>query len=597
MNFIKTFLACVLAYVVGNFVLVFVWIIFLAGIAGVMMGSKGGPVNISDQSILKIDLNENIVEKASTDPFASFDFRSMSSNSELTLFDALRAIDAAGTDDRIRGIYLRMDGGGGMSMAALEELRDALRDFRTESGKFIYAYNEIYSEASYCLASVADRIYLYPQGSVDWHGLSFNTMFFKGLLDKLDASVEIFRPTACKFKSAVEPYFRTDMSEANREQMNALARSMWSVLRGWVAESRDIEPAELDRYADELSVVLPEDALKCGLVDGLKYEDQMDEVFDEAGVARNSDDTFDFVTLGEYASQVTLPSHNEKDPKLAVVYAQGSIVDGNGSESETIYGTSMAALLRDIRLDDEVQAVVLRVNSPGGSALASDVIWREIQLLRAEKPVIVSMGAYAASGGYYISCPADAILADELTLTGSIGVFGMIPNFGNTLKNKLGITVDGVKTNASADMSVLRALTPVEKTAIMRSVDRIYSTFTNYVAEGRNLPLEKVLDLAGGRVWSGRDAVEIGLADANGGLMAAIDVAAEKAGLESYRIEEVVEQPDGLAAFLSSILNARVQSWAERAQLGGLGDEYRRVREALSQQGVLMYCPYIFRFE
>ena len=296
------------------------------------------------------------------------------------------------------------------------------------------------------------------------------------------------------------------------------------------------------------------------------------------------------MSLGEYAAQVGADLKNISADQVAIVYADGQIVDGEGYGKE-IYGNTLAAKLADVRRNGKVKAVVVRVNSPGGSALASDVIWREMELLRAEKPVIVSMGSYAASGGYYISCPADVIVADRLTLTGSIGVFGMVLDPREALKNKLGITVDGVQSNTSSDFLGKGPLTPVQRSMIMRGVDKVYSTFTKDVSEGRNLPLERVLEIAGGRVWSGEDALGIGLVDACGGLKTALALAVDKAGLgEEYRIVEVTEQPTGLAAILSS-LNMSVRAAFTRSDLGAMMKEYEAVREVLSQQGIVMYSP------
>ncbi len=591
MNFSKTFLAGLLAFVVGNILIAMLWGLFVMGLVGVLSATTG----IDDNSILRIDLSENIVEAPPADPFAGVDFRTMTATPYVTLFEALRAIDAAKNDPRIKGIYIRPNGQGTVSVTVLEELRAAIIDFKQESGKFVLAYNEAYGQSGYYLATAADGVYLQPEGLLDWHGIAANTMFYKGLLDKLDLKVEVFRPTACKYKSAVEPFILTKMSDANREQMSQLVRSMWRVIAGDVAESRGLTVEQLDGYADELSAILPDEALKNGLVDGLKYEDEMDDLFAEAGVESDGDGQYSFVSLGEYASQVGPDIQHIGADRVALLYADGQIVDGEGYDA--VYGNTLAAKIRELRLDSGVKAVVLRVNSPGGSALASDVIWREMELLKAVKPVIVSMGDYAASGGYYISAPADAIVADRLTLTGSIGVFGMFLDAGDAMKQKLGVTVDAVKSNRSADMSIFRGLTPTERAMMLRSVDRVYETFTNLVAEGRNLPIEKVLDIAGGRVWSGVDALEIGLVDSCGGLKSAIAVAVDKAGLgEEYLIEEVRETPQGLAAIVAA-LNAQVEAHVEHAALFDLYDEYRHVRDALAQQGVLAYCPYRFAFE
>ncbi len=583
MNFVKTFLAGLLAVIVGTFLVFFLWIFILLGIAGSMEKS----VAVHPESILKIDFSEVLTDAPSSDPLAGIDLMTLQTTRQLSLFKALRAIEAAGADDRIKGIYLRMNGGGGVTGSALlEELREALLEFK-QSGKFIVAYNETYSQGQYYLASVADKIYLQPEGGMEWSGLASDVMFYKGLLDKLDLRAEVFRPTACKYKSAVEPFILDKMSAANREQMQALVNSMWGTISGAVCESRGIDSVKMRRITDNLQVTLPEEALEYGFVDSLLYEDQIEDVFAELGVS----DDYDFITLGDYASQVGADLKNISADQVAIVYADGQIVDGEGYGKE-IYGNTLAAKIAGVRDDEKVKAVVLRVNSPGGSALASDVIWREVELLRAEKPVVVSMGSYAASGGYYISCPADVIVADKLTLTGSIGVFGMILDTREALKNKLGITIDGVQSNASSSFLATQPLTPVQRSMIMRGVDKVYTTFTNDVAEGRNLPIEKVLDIAGGRVWSGADALGIGLIDTYGGLKTAIALAVDKADLgDNYRVTEVTETPTGFAAFIAS-LNMSVREAFTCSELGLMMKDYNTVREAFRQQGVLMYSPY-----
>lgn len=586
MNFGKTFLAGLLAVVAGMALLFFFGFMLLFGIAATFEKS----VTVQPESILKIDLSEMLTDAPSTDPLAGLDVRTLQATPQLPLLKALRTIETAAADERIKGIYLRLNGTGGVEgTAILEELREALEAFKL-SGKFIVAYNETYSQGGYYLASVADRIYMQSQGGLDWTGLASNVTFYKGLLDKLDLKMEVFRPTACKYKSAVEPFILDRMSPANREQMQQLVNSMWGTISGDVCRSRGIDPEEMRRITDNLEVTLADEALKYGFVDGLLYEDQMNDVFAELGVEPDGD-TYRFITLGEYASQMGVDLKNLSADQVAVVYASGQIVDGEGYGRE-IYGNTLAATLADVRRNDKIKAVVLRVNSPGGSALASDIVWREMELLRAEKPVIVSMGSYAASGGYYISCPADVIVADRLTLTGSIGVFGMILDPHDALKNKLGITVDGVQSNAESDLMGKGSLSPVQRAMILRGVDQVYTTFTNNVSEGRNLPIERVLEIAGGRVWSGVDALEIGLVDACGGLKMAIAQAVDKAGLgENYRIVEVTDQPTGLAALLTNF-GMSLRAAFTRSELGGMMKEYEAVREALSQQGVVMYSPY-----
>lgn len=588
MNFFKTFLASLLAVLVGAFLFFFFGFVLLAGFVGVFSAKTA--VEVPSEAVLRIDLSEVITDAPSNDPLAGLDLATLQRTPQLSLFGVLRAIEAAQDDERIRGIYLRMNGGGGVAgTALLEELREALAAFKA-SGKFIVAYNEVYSQGQYYLASVADRIYIQPEGGMDWSGLSASVMFYKGLFDKLDLKAEVFRPTACRYKSAVEPYILDRMSDANREQMQELVNSLWGTISGEVARARGIDSVKMQRLTDALAVSLPEDALREGFVDGVVYEDQMREVFAELGVATDEEGDCDFISLGDYASMVGPDVSNLGADRVAILYADGQIVDGHGS-GDAVYGNSLAAQLRELREDDAVKAVVVRVNSPGGSALASDVIWREMELLRAEKPVVVSMGSYAASGGYYISCPADVIVADRTTLTGSIGVFGMFLNPIDALKNKLGITLDGVRSNTSAGMGSYTALTPAERASIMRGVDKVYTTFTGHVAEGRNLPVERVLEIAGGRVWSGADALEIGLVDALGGLKTAIALAVDKAGLTDYRVVEVLETPSGLAAMLTA-MNVSVRKLFTRSELASVMGEYEKVREATRLQGILMYTPW-----
>ncbi|MBQ2392616.1 MAG: signal peptide peptidase SppA [Alistipes sp.] len=588
MKFLNVFLAALLAFVAGTVVLFVLWIALVLGMVGSMSGSA--PV-VEEQSILKIDLSEVISDAPSTDPMAGLDLMTMQATPQLSLYSALRAIDAAAGDERIKGIYLRMNGAGAtMETAVMEELRETLVQFK-ESGKFILSYNESYTQGSYYLASVADKIYLQPEGSMEWSGLASNLIFFKGLIDKLGLDIEIFRPTACRYKSAVEPYFMTRMSDENRAQMQALVDSTWKTLTENISKARGISVEELNRLADELEVMLPMEAVEHKLIDGVCYEDEMEEKFLAQGVEADKEGNLRFVSLGDYAAQVGPDLDHLTSPEVALVYAQGEIVDGEGSGAQ-IFGNSLAAKLREVREDENVKAVVLRVNSPGGSALASDVIWREMELLKAQKPVIVSMGSYAASGGYYISAPADAILSDRMTLTGSIGVFGMFMNPTKALQKNLGITMDGVKTNRSAGMGQREPLTAAERRAVMRGVDKVYERFTGLVSEGRNLPIEKVLEIAGGRVWSGSDALEIGLVDGLGGLKMALALAAEKADLgEDFQVVEKTEVPTGFAAVMSA-LSAKVKAEVSSTELEKVMEEYQHVKEALQQQGIVMYSPY-----
>lgn len=598
MNFWKIFGASLLAVVVGSVVSSFVSLFFFVGFSTIF-APMDAP-KMTSQTIVKIDFAESITDAPLKNPLENLNYTTMAVNPSTHLLKVLQAIEKAKFDDNVKGLYLNFTGMGTITNGALEEIRGAIIDFK-QSGKFVVAYNESYSQGTYYLASAADKVYLHPEGGFSWSGMAFPSLFMKGALDKLGLKAEVFRPTSCKYKSAVEPYIREDMSPENRAQMQMVADDMWSVLVNGIATSRNLSPAQLNALADNLSVSLPEDALKYNLVDGLIYEDEMNEKFAAYGVKTARNGEYNIISLGEYMTlSPIVPKFGSS--AIGVIYAEGSIYDGSGEDSN-VYSANLVEVLKRARKNDNIKAVVLRVNSPGGSALASDVIWREVELLRKEKPVIVSMGAYAASGGYYISSCADAIIADELTITGSIGVFGMFLEGEDMLKKRLGITTDVVKTNPSADFGAnvmgigVRKFTDAERKALLRSVDKVYDTFTKNVSNGRNLPMEKVLDIAQGRVWSGKRAVEIGLADANGGLAHAISVAATKAGIaDDFHVEEVLENPSPLAIFFQSMgvkIKSMVMGKTDPEVLAAT-EYYTNLKRELSREGVQAYCPYTF---
>jgi protease-4 len=388
------------------------------------------------------------------------------------------------------------------------------------------------------------------------------------------------------------------MSKENKAQMQTLVDDMWGILVGSIAESRKLDAATLKKLADKLDITQPEDALKYGLVDALIYEDEMNDKFAEYGVEKGADGEYNIISLGEYMTLApVLPKFGA--PAVGVIYAEGQIFDGQG-EDDNVYSANLVEVLKKARKDKDIKAVVLRVNSPGGSALASDVIWREVELLRKEKPIIVSMGSYAASGGYYISAGADAIVADKMTLTGSIGVFGLLLEGENMLNKKLGITSDVVKTGAAADFGAnimgvgVRKITDLERKTLLRSVDKVYETFTTKVSNGRNLPMDKVLEIAQGRVWSGTRAVELGLADANGGLREAIAVAVDKAGIgENFRVTEVLEELSPMAQMMQQ-LNMQAKAYFFDAETLEAADYYNSLKREVAREGVQAYCPYAF---
>ena len=589
-SFGKIFLAALLAVMAGSVLSMLFWGILFSGFSSMMQPKQ---TTIPESAILRIDLSENLVEAPSKDPMAMFNFASMTTNGELTLYNALRAIEKASTDERIKGIYINLNGAGSVSITSLEELRAAIEAFK-QSGKFVVSYNEVYSQIAYYFCSVADKVFIQPEGSFEWKGLSVDNMFFKGLIDKLGIEVSILRPTVCKYKSAVEPFFLTKMSDANRAQNQQLANTMWGIITEAVSKSRGISVEALNQLADDLAITLPSEAVEHKFIDATLYADQVEELFkSEYGIEKP-----EYVSLGEYASSLAPNAAKAAAPKVAIVYAQGDIVDGSGSDDK-IYGYTLAKTIKGVAEDDDVKAVVLRVNSPGGSALASDIVWREIKLLQQKKPIIVSMGHTAASGGYYISAPADAIVADKFSLTGSIGVFGMLPSFGAALEKNLGVTIDGVTTNKHSNMgNGFSPLAAQEHQALMRGVDRVYERFTSLVAEGRNLKIEKVLEIAEGRVWTGVEAQQNGLVDTCGGITAAVAIAVEKSGLgDNFQIVEVKEELTGFMAMLES-LNVRIRAtFAPQGEIGEFYKQYKRIENMLSKKDIYTYCPYVYQIE
>ena len=589
-SFGKIFLAALLAVMAGSVLSMLFWGILFSGFSSMMQPRQ---TTIPESAILRIDLSENLVEAPSKDPMAMFNFASMTTNGELTLYNALRAIEKASTDERIKGIYINLNGAGSVSITSLEELRAAIEAFK-QSGKFVVSYNEVYSQIAYYFCSVADKVFIQPEGSFEWKGLSVDNMFFKGLIDKLGIEVSILRPTVCKYKSAVEPFFLTKMSDANRAQNQQLANTMWGIITEAVSKSRGISVEALNQLADDLAITLPSEAVEHKFADATLYADQVEELFkSEYGIEKP-----EYVSLGEYASSLVPNAAKAAAPKVAIVYAQGDIVDGSGSDDK-IYGYTLAKTIKGVAEDDDVKAVVLRVNSPGGSALASDIIWREIKLLQQKKPIIVSMGHTAASGGYYISAPADAIVANKVSLTGSIGVFGMLPSFGAALEKNLGVTIDGVTTNKHSNMgNGFSPLAAQEHQALMRGVDRVYERFTSLVADGRNLKIDKVLEIAEGRVWTGVEAQQNGLVDTCGGITAALAIAVEKSGLgDNFQIVEVKEELTGFMAMLES-LNVRIRAtFAPQGEIGEFYKQYKRIENMLSKKDIYTYCPYVYQIE
>lgn len=621
MNFWKTFLAALLAIVVANII---AGIFTVMIIAGMMASFGGGVVATVPNSVLRIDFTNGVTDAPNNMPFhtAGMLGRGIDINHTNSLLQVLTAIENASYDDNIRGIYINVTGGD-ISLANVEEVRAALGKFREESGKFVVAYSDVYSQVGYYLASVADRIFVHPEGAVSWQGLASQVMFYKGTLEKLGVEVEILRHGS--FKSAVEPFMLDRMSSENRMQLNQMLGNIWRMMLEDISASRGIDSQALSEYADNLALNNADAALRHGFVDAILYPDQVGELLSrlaasngvsmdhelaqvvqrEAGevVAEGGTDaiptlgnpaTITMIDLGDYITSTGL-QHGTwlRGDGIAIVYIDGTIVDGLDTGIE-VGGASVADKLSRVRYDESIKGVVVRVNSPGGSALASDVIWREMELLRREKPVVVSMGSYAASGGYWVSCPADLILADRATLTGSIGVFGLLPNAGKALKDKLGITTDVAKTNRHADMgSLFRPLDAAERDYLQNSVEKTYKTFIKHVSAGRNLTEGRVDEIGGGRVWSGVDALETGLVDGIGGLVEAIELCADRAGVAaSYSIMEIVDQPDAVSALLRALSTSARAEAALRGELGEAFAEYRKLQNILDQPGVQARMPY-----
>jgi len=556
-----------LATVVGSIITFVVIFGILIGTFSAIIASFGeSEVLVNDNSVLTMTLATDIPDKASDNPFESINFMTFESTKTLGLNDILKTIEKAKNDERIKGIYLDLSylpAG----MASIEEIRNKLIDFKS-SKKFIICYSSMYSQKAYYIASVADEIYMNPQGSIEWKGLNTQVMFFKGALEKLGIEAQIFRHG--QFKSAVEPFMNDKMSDASKLQSSTLIQSIWDDMCKKIATERGLKVADLNMYADSLMVYDAESALKYGFIDGIKY---YDEVLAELKTKSGSEDKpEDFmIAITKYSDASVETEKNESKNKIAVIFAEGDIVDG-GKTDGSIGGDWMAEIIRKAREDEDVKAVVLRVNSPGGSGLASDVIWREVKLTAEIKPVVVSMGNLAASGGYFISAPANYIFAQPNTITGSIGVFGMIPNLEKLMTEKLGITVDGVGTNANSDFgSIMRPFTPAEGQFIQRQVEDFYDIFLTRVSDGRGMTKAEVDSIGQGRVWSGVNAKSIGLVDEIGGLDAAVKKAVSLAKIEDFRIIEYPEKED----FMEKLMTDMSTNASENIIKETLGENYK----------------------
>ncbi len=552
-TFFKTFFAALLALIV--FALVAGGII-LALITSATQPSKP---DIGENGILVIDLSTEFHEQAKENTVNTF-FGDPSADIP-GIYDMVRMIRCAKNDASVKGIYVKANDNAN-GFAASEELRNALLNFK-QSKKFVIAYGEAISQRAYYVANTADKIYCNPMGGVEWDGFSVNLLFLKGLLDKLEIEPQVFY--AGKFKSATEPFRYTKMSDPNRLQTSIWLGDLYNGFLVQAAKARNVDTATLHQLANTDAIQTANDALKYHLVDGLRYDDGVkDELLRLSGKKKSGD--INFITPGKYAAAVDFKVGG--DNKIAIIYAAGDIVSGKGGEDQ-IGSDNFVKILRKVRLDDDVKAIVFRVNSPGGSSLASEAIWREVFLARKVKPVVVSMGDYAASGGYYISCAADSVFANPGTITGSIGVFSLIPNMQGFFNDKLGVTFDGVKTAPFADMpTASRPLTETEKKFLQASVDSIYYTFKKRVADGRKKNIDYIDSIAQGRVWTGERAINIGLVDKLGTLQNAVDCAARMAKLSSYRTKEYPEKKTLLQELMSESYNSSEKTKAVKKEVG-----------------------------
>lgn len=582
-EFFKYVFATVVGIIISTFLIAIFFIVFVVALVSSIDSDK--TVDVVSNSVLYLNLDQTIKERTPNKTLDNLPIIGSNVGKSLGFNDLMRALKRAKTDDNIKCVYLNVSSPRA-GKATLKEIRDALIDFKTSKKKII-AYSEVYTQDAYYLASVADKVYLNPQGALEFKGFSSQLTFFKGAMEKLGVEAQIIR--VGNYKSAVEPFTNVKMSDYNRQQVTAYLGGLYRTFLEGISVSRNIPKDSLYKMADTYKIQTPEDALTYKMIDGLKYKDEViDELKALSGTGKN--ETIATVTINDYATNQK-EENTESKNKIAVIYANGDITGGEGSD-ESIGSERISRAIRKARQDDKIKAIVLRVNSGGGSALASDVIWREIILAKKVKPVMASFGDVAASGGYYIACAADSIFVQPNTITGSIGVFGIIPNFQNLLTNKIGITFDGVKTGQYADiMSTNRPLTPGERLIIQTDVNHVYDTFTSRVAEGRKRSKGYIDSIGGGHVWVGTDAVKIGLADKIGSFNDAIVAAGKKAKLNSYKIVEYPEKTDPLKSFLSDA-GDNVRMYYAKQEFGENFLLYQQLKKVVVNSGIQARMPF-----
>lgn len=585
MNFFKS----VFATVVGIFLFMLLGFFLLIGF-GALLGSGDDQVKVKDNSVIQLDLGKINFDYAgkyeSDSPFSS-----LMSKDNVGFIEVLKAIDAAKTDDKIKGITL-VNNQSGLGLAQSKELRDKLEDFK-KSKKFVYAYANVFSQKEYYISSIADKVYLNPAGEVDFKGLGTELLFFKNFQDQTGLKMEIIRHG--KFKSAVEPYLAQEISPENREQVTVLLQSVWQTIVTDIAKNRNVSVAQLNTIADGLLARTPQMALQQKLVDKVAYVDEFDAML-KAKLKVEKEEELESISITDYVKNVSVQSEDyTKDDIIAVIYAQGEINGGEG-DVDYIGEGSINRSLKAAREDEDVKAIVLRVDSPGGSALVSELIWREIELTKKVKPVVVSMGNLAASGGYYIACNANTIFAEPTTITGSIGVFGMLPN-AHGFATKYGVNAEQVQTHKNAiGYSVFEPISEEYKTVALEGVDQIYKTFVNRVAVGRKMTFDQVDAIAQGRVWTGADAIKNGLVDKLGNLDAAVAHAASLGKTKSYRTENYPEYKKDFNEFLEAFAGASIYKSKETMMKEELGEEnynlLKKLKVMQNRKGVQMVLPF-----
>ena len=574
----KSFFKYLFATILGLFIFSIIWVVIFFGIIGAAMsGSK--EVKISDNSVFELKLEGILVERHKNDVISSFASEINSSVSEIALDDIMASIDKATDNDNIKGIYLHI-GDFSASVASLQEIYKGLEKFK-KTGRFIVAYADSYGNGTYYLSSIADKVYMNPSGTLALTGINISTVFFKDLLSKIGVEMQIFKVGT--FKSAVEPFTQTSMSEANRLQLTTFINSIWTEITKTIARNRGISDTEVNLYADSgLFLDDAQTAVQHKLIDSLVYSSDMKEIIEKL-----VDKDYNTLTI----SDMKFVARNKEYSKnrIAIVYAVGEI-DGS-NKNDGIDSEDISEDLLDIADNDKIKAVVLRINSPGGSAYGSEQIWKAVSVVKSKKPIVVSMGDYAASGGYYIACNTDRIFAQPTTLTGSIGIFGIFPNIGG-LTDKLGIKFDNVKTNKYSDFgATYRPMNTEERAILQRYINNGYELFTKRCAEGRNMNIDSLKAIAEGRIYSGTDAMRLGLVDEMGGLEEAITFAAKKANIRDYTIK-YYPSVKSLIEQISDIFSTSVEERIVKSQLGENYRLFRTIQRAQTTTGIKAIMPY-----